>query len=442
MQKISISLLKKKIRGSESLLVFFSALVFASSFYGLFYGLFIFLIPLYCLFLEKKLSFFYGFIWGLTFFAFHSFDFFYVVFEQGYGYFRLLYPTLFVVYCALYPGFWFLILKKLQGWYQKDQEFIWIVVTFLYFVSIDKALLFPFGKIEGLPLCFVLLPLFYKPVLAQLIGMFGKWPVVLGLIIISAVAIEGYSKKIWQLVGIFLLLLFLFSLISNKSEQLPAWFDKVISITFKPTATMQERLNIMTQKLSQEQGKLLIFPESCVPFCNDTEHYGVSFLQQHLLQDSLCIFGMHTKKTEKLYNSFIFCDVSRIIVSYEKTHLIPFFEYNPFYFFQYGFYFDFFLHKKKPFTVSKNSPIPVKYNQIGPFLPVICSELFWDKQRRKYPRIPLICIANDSYFTGFGYLQFMVLAAQLVALSEQRSIIYSSWSGAYFINSQAYLKKI
>ena len=442
MQEISILRLEKSIRRSVSLLVFFSALVFASSFYGFLYGLFLFLIPLYWLFLEKKLSFFYGFIWGLTFFAFHSFDFFYVVFEQGYGYFRLLYPTLFVVYCALYPGFWFLILKELQKRHQNYQQFIWIAGTFLYFLWIDKGLLFPFGRIEGLPLCFLLLPLFYKPVLAQLIGMLGKWPVVLALIIISAVAIEGYSKKIWQLVGICLLLLFLFSLISNKSEQLPAWFDKVISVTFKATATMQERLNIMTQKLSQEQDKLLIFPESCVPFCNDTEHYGASLLQQHLLQGSLCIFGTHTKKAEKLYNSFIFCNPSRIIISYEKTHLIPFFEYNPFYFFQYGFYFDFFLHKKKPFTFSKTSPIPVKHNQIGPFLPVICSELFWDKQRRKYPRIPLICIANDSYFTGFGYLQFMLLAAQLVALSEQRPIIYCSWSGAYFINSQAYLKKI
>ncbi|MFS8507453.1 MAG: hypothetical protein LVQ75_05225 [Candidatus Babeliales bacterium] len=290
--------LEKSIRRSASLLVFFSAR-FCQFFLWIFIWIISFFNTALLAFLRKEAFFFYGFIWGLTFFAFHSFDFFYVVFEQGYGYFRLLYPTLFVVYCALYPGFWFLILKELQKRHQNYQQFIWIAGTFLYFLWIDKGLLFPFGRIEGLPLCFVLLPLFYKPVLAQLIGMLGKWPVVLALIIISAVAIEGYSKKIWQLVGICLLLLFLFSLISNKSEQLPAWFDKVISVTFKATATMQERLNIMTQKSSQEQGKLLIFPESCVPFCNDTRTLWSSLITTASTKRFTVYFWHAYKKSRK-----------------------------------------------------------------------------------------------------------------------------------------------
>lgn len=424
-------------------LVLLSAILFIISFYGFLFGLFIFLIPLYSIFLEKKLSFFYGFVWGIAFFSLHSFDFFRVVYQEGHGFFRLLYPTLFVFYCALFPGVWFLTVTYLQRRYQNYQKIFWIGGTFLYFFLIDKVLLFPFGRVEGLPLCFVLLPLFYKPVCAQLLGIVGKWASVVILIMMNVAILEGCAQKIERFSGFLLCLVCFFLTISKKSEPLPAWFDDVISITLDRKTTVQERLEIVRQRLPKEQDKILILPESFIPLSKDTNNCTIAAsLQQHLLQDSYCIFGTHTQTKNELYNSFIFCDASRIILSYEKSHLIPFFEYNPFSVFQYEFLFNFFLHKKKPFTRSKTSPIPVNHNKIGPFLPVICSELFWDTQRRECPRIPLVCIANDSYFTDFGYAKFMLLAAQLIAITEERSIIYCSWSQAYFINSQAYLKKI
>lgn len=419
-------------------LVLLSAIFFVSAFYGFLCGLFIFLIPLYSIFLEKKLSFSYGFVWGVTFFFIHSFDFFRVVYQQGYGTFRLLYPTLFVLYCSLFPGVWFLTVTYLQKRYQNYQKIFWIVGTFLYFLWIDKGLLSPFGRVEGLPLCFVLLPLFYKPVYAQLLGILGKWVSVVMLIMISVVIVEGYLKKMAQLSS--LLLLFFFT--GEKSEPLPGWFDNVVSITLDRKTTVQERLEIITQGLSEKKNKLVILPESSISFFNNKGYESVYLLQQHMPEASAYIFGTHILKEKKLFNTFIFCDRSRIIHSYEKSHLVPFFEYNPFNIFQYEFLFNFFLHKKMSFTISEKSSIPIKHNQIGPFLPVICSELFWDKQRRKYPQIPLICIANDSYFTGFGYARFMLLAAQLIAITEKRAIIYCSWLQAYFINSQAYLKKI
>ena len=111
-------------------LILLSSILFNLSLFftkKLFFCVFLFLIPLYYLFLEKKneISYKEGFLWGFLFWSVHFYYLFILINEHAYGSFKFLTIIFLVFYFSLYSGLWFYLTSKIN----------FLISTVLYFIA-------------------------------------------------------------------------------------------------------------------------------------------------------------------------------------------------------------------------------------------------------------------------------------------------------------------
>ncbi len=428
---MKVLFLNKTVRGLKSSLIFFSAVSLGAAFFGFIPGVFYFLAPLYWLSCKQKLTFFDGFMWGLLFFTIHSFGVFYVVLGQGVGLFRLLCPLLFMSYCALHSGIWFWAVQKVAS----CSVFTWVLMTVTYFWWIDQGLFWIFGKFEGYLLAFPLVPLMSLPQMAYSISIIGKWGLLICLVIFQVLLVKSIQTRRTIVLTILCLLPFTYGFFVSHTETVPAWVKDTRFVPLPKEPDPYERaVNLVKTLANKPEVKLFVLPETFFPVPLTNKSLIIRILQDHILQnEQLCVVGTHKQINEKLYNSFFVLDQRRIILSYEKTHLIPFFEFNPYNGTPFATLFNFFLHQKVAFSCADSKLSPVCYGDVGPFLPAICSELFCSRGLQKEGEIPFLWIVNDSYFGSTNFPLIMRLLAQFQAISLNQSLAYCASSSAYFI---------
>lgn len=406
-------------------------------------GPFLFVMPLFYAFKKENLSFSQGFLWGIFFWFIHSFGIFYVVFYEGAGLFRLIFPLVFVFYCSLFSGLWFVCLAHLKKY--SFTNWLFLGITFCYFWFVDSLILSPFGRVQGYPLAFPLIPIMKFPELLFLVSSLGKWGMLLFLMAFQISFVKGFSHHKWFILSIICILPFLSGLFLTPQTYLPAWVQKIHFEPLDNTIHPHERAQHLVAKLTNLKTiKLFVLPESYFPFVINKKSNSLRVLQKYILQDKQhIIFGANQLKDNKLLNCALLVNKCRIIHSYEKSHLIPFFEYNPYTMKQIGLFFNFFLHKGNPFYCADRHLSSFEIPEFEPFMPLICSELFWLKSVPSNVKGILLCLSKDSYFGSSGYSEIMLLSAQFTALCQKRFLAYCASSSAYFINQYGkILKKI
>lgn len=424
------------VREHKRSLIFLSAFLYVVSFYGFWITIFFFLIPLLVL-ITKKIPLYFsdGMLWGFTFFGLHWISFWYVIYWQGSGAVRFLFLIILLLYGSLYAGFWFVSCS----WATRNYGLIgWTVSTVFYFYIIDTFLLWPFGILQGYPLSFIVTPLCYCPQLLTALIYCNKWVLVSCLISVHYCVAQ---KKIC--LSLFFLIPFLIGPLLDQSKENPEWIKKIQFIFPPKTIDTEERMYHAIKECStQKDAILFVLPESYFATYLTSESYLIKTLHDNCLQKKqTMLFGSGIEKEGKFYNAVFLVQYCRIIQTYEKSHLIPFFEYNPYQNNQIGIFTHFFFHKGTPFTCAYFCPKVWFAESIGHFIPVICSELFWQSRTNYFPGLPLICCMNDSYFGPFGFQRIMLLNAQLVAILEKRFLAYCGSNQAYIINPDGIILK-
>lgn len=396
---------------------------------------FLFLIPLYSAFVNKTCTFLNGFLWGVIFWFIHSAGLFCVVYYEGVGSLRIVFPLLFVVYCSLYSGVWFWGLHKTASRNKADWYFVSITVFYFWFV--DTLILSPFGKIQGYPLAFPLIPIMQLPQLLWSVSYVGKWVAFLFLIILQMGLVKGWVKRHYWFVAFLINTIFTSGFFLLPNISIPDWVNRIQFIPLNESVHPHERAQeLVAQLVQQKSTKLFVFPESYFPFSINEQSNSLKILQNYLLQEKqYAFFGANQKINNNLYNAAFLIDQCRIIQSYEKSHLIPFFECNPYKMNQIGLFFNFFPHKGNTFYRANRTLSVFKLPYLPPFIPLICSELFWLEQVPDTLPGVLLCLAKDAYFKKSGYKQIMLFSAQFTALTHQRYLAYCASNSAYLIDN-------
>lgn len=316
---------------------------------------------------------------------------------------------------------------------------VWTFLAVGYFWSINTFGLWPLLGFKGQPLTFPLAPLTVMPSLLFLLHTLTKWGLLFIVLLLQISTVEGWYKKQWFIITAICILILCWSVIISKRGALPEWFKTISILKRMPRRSnayeAANELTVQMQRVIAERPeiKLFITSEGNFPFPLKEGRFTAMWQKNILDSNRTLILGAHKKQEGNLYNSMFIIDKCRIIQTYDKSSLVPFFEFSHF---KNEKKITFLKGKHLSFSKSSKPTTPIYLNKNTSFLPVICIELYW-QNRCKYQGIPIICIANDDFFSWAS--QILLFAAQIVALTEKRSIVYASSHHSYFIDEYGYL---
>jgi len=401
----------------------------------------VFLIPIFFTVVRYHIdySFIDGFLWGIIFFSIHMLGVFFVIQEHGYGRFRFMAYVFLIVYCALYAGLWFWCASYLKN---KIGVVSWLVVTFFYFYWVQHGILWIFfGYVEGYPLAWPLLPLAHYSWLLYLLPVIGS-NVLLILLLSGVMLLVLYlvqKRKIFLFGSLLCTLPFCVGWFKADEKGFPDYVKKcTVVIPCKKGDNPFDCAQEITYQLidccqNSPSTKIIFMPESSFPFPLNKYPEILEMWNQNALMDSkILLLGSHRLDECGIYNSLYCLHKSRIIQIYDKKHLIPFTEFVP------SIWNSLlgktlFLNNKEPFNDSKSKSdfFPISNNLT--VVPCICSELFFMNKEPVGPKVPLLCIVNDSWFSKPYFRQLLNLVARYKAQEWQRDIFYISYNFAQCI---------
>lgn len=364
-----------------------------------------------------KRPFLAGYLWGVWFYFLHSSTFFILIAREGQqGLLFFLSPFLFITYAAIYSGIWFYCLQKIACLERLEQNIVHLLsaslVSLLYFYCIDTYLLWPFGQLEGYPLVFPLLSLaadYFSIKFLYLLPVLGKWVLLWCVIIAQALfvyLVKHKKRAHWYGLIVFLLMPFFVGFVlpdgflENKkylitqqqdflsNQQINNLLDRLVVIVPSNSAhqTAYQCAKELCQKMEQAvlvypEVEIFCAPESAFPFCLHEHKKLLSLWDQNILKDEKFFFcGAHQIEKGNVYNTIVLIHKSRIIQTYVKLKLIPFFERKVALPATFNFLNDLFLKDKNDFKKlyikekegTLHAPTPFLNN----YTVVICSELF------------------------------------------------------------------
>ncbi len=403
-----------------------------------------------------------GALWSIIAFAMHAFGIFFVVVKRGTDYITVVFLlTCFALYCSLYSMLWLWAVQKKPSNDRFTQMIYRTIVTLFFFVAIDTFFLFPLGVVQGYPLFFPVIPLVNSTVGVFLITYIQQWflfflVIALQESIVFMFLCTSFSKIKKTIIFALLLSVFLWPIFFTpaQKQELRTLYntDEIVCILeCKSGNDPREHAQLLYELLlkarnTYPQVKTFIMRESAFPFSLNEHLYVVEMWQKNIMQegDSI-IFGSAWKEGEECSNCFFCIDTCRITHRYEKSHLIPLFEYIPSNLFFKDSLKSLFFQKKDLFSPGSSLRNPFKMLNQLQALPVLCSELFWNKrpllqdEKKDSKNHILICLMHDGHFENSGYDQRMILTARYRACVEQRTIIYCSFFHAALIGTKGQL---
>jgi len=396
---------------------------------------------LYWWFLHNRPTFFNGFLWGVIFFTIHGLGPVIYTYQQAAGWMRFVLPVLYVCLLSLYSGFWFFLMQYLKGYKPLTRMLGWSSLAVIHFWCINTLALWPLLGLHGQVLAFPLAPLTSILSILSLMFVLTKWGLLFLILLLQVSAIEGWYQKRLLVITAVCVLILGWSVITSKKGTLPEWFKTVSLVKGrikerKNPYKAANKLTVEMQKLILEkpETKVIITPEGYFPFFLKKGRFTKMWQENVLGLDKILILGAHQKKDGKAYNTLFMLDERRIIQTYEKTTLIPFFESSLYNKKNKGN--TFYKEAKLSFSPSNKTNTPINLYGKNFFLPVICIELFW-LSRSEHKCMPLICIANDFFLKSAS--QILLFSAQVIAITEKRPIIYAANYQSYFIDEKGYL---
>lgn len=397
-----------------------------------FWQIFLFLIPIfYYGVYAGSLTFLDGFFWGFIYNTIHFLEFFFLL--KKYNSLIVAAGCFFclVVYSSVYAGGWFCIGTFVSSrhhaqWYKR---FIWIMVSWFYFFFIQFYLFWMIGMGD----CFanLLLPCAHYPSTLRLLPIVGSTVLVLSVIICAQLLTAALvTKKISFLWGAlcFVIPFCVGLMYQYPAASVPQWLHTIgyvaplANYTGYPLDDAQEINHKIMQFLYEHpHKKIVIMPEEGYPYPLNTVPEAVVIWQQNGLASGVTLLiGAHKVDREKLFNSLYRIDDTNISALYDKSFLVPLYEYIPSPSLNWAR--KLFLKDKQGFCASDRQQTPIAITDGCVVMPYICSDLYFSTQY-KLPNT-LLCIVNDGWCYLPEMRHIMYLFARYRAIELRQPCIY------------------
>ena len=404
---------------------------------------FIFLIPLYYAMLKFSITFQHGFIWGIVAYSLlYSFMMF-VLLDYAQGTWRLLGFPLFVLYGACSSALWFYFTHLSVRVCGRKRVFLWLMSTVVYFWWVDTGTFIIFGIYEGNSLFFPLLSFMQMPGLLYSMYWVSKHIVFLWLCVCSMMsALWLHTFRIYYLIiAICLYLLFFIGNFLQHVEKPPAWLLRVgvIQPHYESSAIQQAReITYDMIRLCKRYPiiQCIFAPESTFAYPLNIHVQAQEMWHDNVLTDqvSLCLGGYRSEQ-QTIYNSLFVLKNDHTMMWHDKQHLCCFTEHIPPLWSYIPGVPTLFLHEKECFTKGCGQRQPINIPLVGFFVPYLCSELLLSNELQdKYTAVPIVCLANDSWFKKNYMPRLMLMQAQLKALEWNRPVLYVAYRFAVWID--------
>lgn len=389
-------------------------------------------------------SWWYGFLWGAVVYAVHMSAFLAIIAERMGIVSACGAAIVIIAYMAMYAAIWVGGMAHLVHAFHSVMMKIMVMsaMSLLYFWFMYEGVLCVLGVWYGY--CFIhpLLALVAAPRLLGLVSSLGLWPatgIVVGGQAVMAVGLRYVPA--WVL-GTWLLLLGTFGTMFDFSVPPPSahTVNAESIVWIKPASVhngnrWESLLSIVRQVATVTQQfprvQLIIFPETTFPFPLANHANSTDMLYENCRHSTVhIVLGAHRQEEEKLYNCAYCFYQGRIIYHYDKQHLMPITEYQCLSNKLFSRLLTLLYPQQETLFTPGSAAAQICPYQT-PFFVQICSDLFLGHvgtilsaaQRRA---VPIICIANDSWFKLRYLPRLMRDYAIFIALVHRLTLIYVS----------------
>lgn len=379
-------------------------------------SLFIWMIPLLIGDKDNTYGFKQGFTWGLILYTGHLYWLAYSMRMQGYLCIGLIAYVLFILYLSVVAGIWFWVKKKILNRYlaitlriQQDHNvalcFTWLFSA-VAFIFISCSLSFAiFDCFEGYYLSNPLLTLvslrwFIGPIVYC--GETLYWFIVISINIMLYRILIKYDTAALIFLMALLLLLWVFQpqphnifITTDDIVYLqPSWNHEKLTAA-QTFYTISRELDALA--ITNPNAKYVVMPESS--FAHNLIDWADKLdAWTSLFSSTTSIFiGAHRKQGDYIYNSLFEIQDGKIVVWYDKQHLVFFTERIP------SLCKHWSLLRGLFGSCEFNYPVNNQSHQLaGGFQPAICSEIFCGARTFQSGK-PILFICHDAWL-GCDYI--------------------------------------
>lgn len=408
------------------------------------WGVFVFPIPLFLYTASYSVSFLYGYLFGFFSLMLHLQGVFKAVFYMGQGgWFYKLLPFLFnVTYHAFFAGLFFWLgayFCRIFNLHNKRFARIMFNCFALYafIMYIDLFCLMPFGRCEGYFLMNPLVPLASVPPLLYVLLFLGRAVATFLVLLVSALTAMLLCVHVMALFLWLVSLGFLFFFIKNSFNYRvdeSDWYKNIVAMpmAFAP----QYNLTFLTSRVADiikshlamhPETRLFIMPESSF-YCEHLAMPALSTLWGHKIvgQKVHVLAGAFRWKDDRYFNSIHWVYDGVLQKCFDKRHAMVLTERLPS-FLQYPFWQRLFFGNRSQITPSVKDKKYIMLDDNVKLVPYICSELFFNYYPDdSFQTMPIVAMCNDYLLLGY-VADLMFLAAIFQAIAWQRTIVYVSF---------------
>ena len=353
--------------------------------------------------LNKYFHFLSGFFYGLGFFSIYLVwikePFLLDDLTKNYS----IFSYLLIIYCSLFFGLIFLILKYFNIILIKFFMLPALIII-SEFICANLSYGFPWfsfslihsGNIFGTSIIFYL-------------GTYGLSYITVLIFLLPTVLLFNNSKfKKFLLIFYFIILTILFFLTISRFKEIDR-FDKnnfnisLAQLNFSVNQKLSEKnkkikYDYIMEIIKKNKSNILILAENNYPFLMDDN--SIKNLQDSLQPQTNLIIGSTRKEFDRYYNS-LFLINKQEFHKFDKQILVPFGEFIPF---RFLFSFMEFIVGNSDFSIGKDKR-SLELNEKINILPVICYEIvyFWHLLNEDNINSNIILnLTNDAWFGSFS----------------------------------------
>ncbi|HJM68916.1 MAG TPA: hypothetical protein QGF02_03150 [Candidatus Babeliales bacterium] len=393
------------------------------------WAIFIFLIPLFHVAQQHKLSFAYGLLWGFVFYVIHLLSIIHWV-SDTYSY-GILLGLSFAAYLALTPAVWFWGTNRLLL-----SPYIWPVSFFFYFLMHCKlqCLIFPSGYEYWLSLPMISFATTGWGVSCLYwLGSYGSLVliVIINFLVYTFVAQRALHSLLATIIALIFLILGLWHI--KPISIRPSWLNQLgyVSPTHIHGNSVHDKAFSMREQLARcanSNVDTILMPESTLKIPLNQYPEVLAWWSQACPQR--IILGAHRQESSgSLFNSLFIIKDGLIVDTYDKNHPMPFIEFVPPSASKLPLKNSLFKEKEEFSFGNKEHSLLLASQK---FTTQICSDFYMTHNNHLYP---IVLFLNDYYSIPYSPSLFWH-GALYKAVTSKKGLLYVGHYGANWVSME------
>lgn len=407
------------------------------------WGVFIFLVPIFYLVMHKKLALGDGLVWSSVTWSLQLFGIAEGLFLQAQGSLltRSIVPAVALATAICYGVLWFCLLQcsgRVANRFTRVA--LMVSLTWLFFIFLERSSLWMFGIFEGYLLVNPLVPLIEHPVLLHGIAACGSSMYLLGVIALQAGVSILIVKKLYRgLMLVSVLPAYLVFIDTRHARDIT--LDKRIvcsSAYFTQHESVRYGGYVVSNYCKElletfPEAEIVLFPEAAVscPFLPAEEQILALLGAQTVGKPITIIMGGFRWDGDKYRNTVYWIHDGKLVDLFDKRHAMAVTERSPQEYFlgSWSVIQESYLKKAAGVSPSVHKR-PIW--QIAPdltIIPYICSELYFTNSpdHEAYDGAVIVALCNDDWLKRDCMRYQMLLGARFRAVQWQVPIFYVAY---------------